>query len=76
MKTKGIVTQIDERVLKDLKSYAGQTGRSISSLVTEAVAEYLLRVKVRPAFRMATNEVVDEHADLLKRLDDAIVSED
>ena len=40
-------TQIDEKVLKDLKSFANQSDRTISSVVTEAVAEFIHRAKVR-----------------------------
>lgn len=68
MKAKKFATQIDEKVLKDLKSFVSQTDRSISSVVTEAVAEYLHRVKVRPAFRKAMDEILDEHSELLERL--------
>lgn len=68
MKAKKFATQIDEKVLKDLKSYIEQSDRSISSVVTEAVAEYLQRAKLRPAFRSAMDEVLDEHAELLQRL--------
>lgn len=68
MKAKKFATQIDEKVLKDLKSYTNETDRSISSVVTEAVAEYLQRSKLRPAFRNAMDEVLDEHEELLKRL--------
>lgn len=68
MKPKKIATQIDEKVLKDLKSYVEQTDRTISSVVTEAVAEYLQRAKLRPAFRSAMAEVLDENAELLQRL--------
>lgn len=68
MKAKKFATQIDETVLKNLKSYTEATDRSISSVVTEAVAEYLQRVRLRPAFRKAMEEVIDENADLLERL--------
>ncbi len=68
MKVKKFATQIDEKVLKDLKSYVNETDRSISSVVTEAVAEYLHRSKLRPAFRSAMDEVLDDHQELLKRL--------
>lgn len=68
MKAKKFATQIDEKVLEDLKAYVAQADRSISSVVTEAVAEYLQRVKLRPTFRKAMDEVLDEHAELLKRL--------
>jgi len=68
MKAKKFATQIDEKVLKDLKSYTAQSDRSISSVVTEAVAEYLQRSKVRPAFKTAMDEVLNDHEELLKRL--------
>lgn len=68
MKAKKFATQIDEKVLKDLKSYVNETDRSISSVVTEAVAEYLHRSKLRPGFRNAMDEVLDDHQELLKRL--------
>lgn len=68
MKAKKFATQIDETVLKDLKSFVAQTDRSISSVVTEAVAEYLQRAKLRPAFQQAMEEVLDEHSELLQRL--------
>lgn len=68
MKAIKFATQIDEKVLKDLKSYANETDRSISSVVSEAVAEYLQRSKLRPAFRSAMDEILDEHEELLTRL--------
>ena len=61
-------TQIDEKVLKDLKSFADQSDRTISSVVTEAVAEFIHRAKVRPAFRRAMEQVLDDDAELLERL--------
>lgn len=68
MKAKKFATQIDENVLKDLKAYVKRADRSISSVVSEAVREYLKRVELRPAFESAMNEVLDDHVELLKRL--------
>lgn len=68
MKLRKFATQIDEKVLKDLKAFSSQSDRSISRIVTEAVAEYLQRVQVRPAFRNAMDETLEDHAELLKRL--------
>lgn len=68
MKLIKFATQIDEASLEDLRSYAKTTGRSISSVVSEAVAEYLNKASVRPAFRGAMNEVLEEHDELLKKL--------
>lgn len=68
MKSKKFATQIDEKVFKDLKTYVVQTDRSISSVVSDAIAEYITKAQVRPAFRKAMDEVLDEHAELLQRL--------
>lgn len=68
VKAKKFATQIDETVLKDLKLFVKQSDRSISSVVSEAVAEYIHRAKLRPAFRSAMDEVLEEHSELLKRL--------
>lgn len=68
MKAKKFATQIDPDVLKDLKTFAKQTDRSISGVVTEAVKDYISRAQVRPAFRSAMDEVLADHAELLKRL--------
>ena len=68
MKAKKFATQIDEKVLKDLKAFVSEADRSISSVVTAAVAEYLDRAKLRPGFRSAMDEVLNEHEELLKRL--------
>ncbi len=59
---------MDEPTLEDLRAYAKSTGRSISGVVTEAVGEYLKRASVRPAFRSAMDEVLEEHTELLNRL--------
>lgn len=59
---------MDEKVLKDLRTYVNEADRSISSVVTEAVSEYLQRSKLRPAFRNAMDEILDDHQELLKRL--------
>ncbi len=61
-------TQIDESVLNDLKQFAKISDRNISSVVTEAVSDYLQKVKLRPAFSNAMDEVLNEHSELLTRL--------
>lgn len=68
MKATKFATQLDEKTLAELRAYAKSTGRSISSVVNEAVGEYLGRSQLRPAFRAAMNEILDDHADLLSRL--------
>lgn len=61
-------SQIDEKVLKDLKLFVKEADRSISSVLTEAVQEYLERTRVRPAFRRAVEDTLATNAELLKRL--------
>ena len=68
MKLKKFATQIDEATLEDLRTYAKSTGRSISAVVSEAVGEYLNKSSVRPAFRNAMDEVLEDHAELLSKL--------
>ena len=61
-------TQVDEAVLEEVRATAKETGQSISKLVEDALVEHLRRVRVRPAFRSAMDEVLEDHADLLERL--------
>ncbi len=61
-------TQIEEQTLKELKAFASESDRSISGVLTEAVNEYLQRARIRTTFRSATDEVLEENKELLKRL--------
>ena len=61
-------SQIDEKVLKQLKLFVKEEDRSISSVITEAIQEYLDRSRVRPAFKSAVEESLKLNAELLKRL--------
>ncbi len=61
-------SQIDEETLNELKAFVKENDRSISSVLTDAVQEYLTRARLRPAFREAAQEVLAEHAELLDRL--------
>tara|TARA_Y100001935_G_C17294024_1_gene505071 strand:+ start:846 stop:1076 length:231 start_codon:yes stop_codon:yes gene_type:complete len=68
MKAKKFATQIDPDVLKDLRAFAKKTDRSISSVVSDAVKEYISKAQIRPAFRSAMDEVLEDHSELLTRL--------
>lgn len=61
-------TKMNAAVLERLRNYAQSSDRSISQIVSEAVAEYLSRVEVRPSFRGAVEEVIRENEELLKAL--------
>jgi len=67
-KSEKFASQLDGELLRSLREHAEATGRSISALLDDAVREYLERAHVRPAFRSAMDEVLEDHDELLKRL--------
>jgi predicted transcriptional regulator len=68
MKQTKFSTQVDEKTLGQLKLYSEESGKSLSWLVNEAVAEYLERTRVRPAFLASMERVLNKHDDLFRRL--------
>jgi hypothetical protein len=66
--TEKFSTKINKEVLARLRDYAQSSERSIAQIVSEAVAEYLERIEVRPAFRSAVDAVISENEELLKDL--------
>ncbi len=61
-------TQLDETVLRKLKSFTDQQDKKISFVVNAAVAEYLQKYQVRPAFKDAMDRVIHRNEKLLKKL--------
>jgi predicted transcriptional regulator len=61
-------SKMDPKVLAGARRLADEADRTLASVLNEAVAEYLERVRVRPAFRKATERVLDRNAELLARL--------
>jgi hypothetical protein len=61
-------SKIEERTLNELRTYADESKRNISDVLNEAVAEYLSRARLRPAFIAAAASVIDEHVELLTKL--------
>lgn len=61
-------SKMDSKVLKSLKAHAEREGRTLSSVLSIAAAEYLERAALRPPFRRAATEVIEDHAELLERL--------
>jgi len=59
---------MNKEVLVKSRGDAQASDGSISVIVSEAVAEYLAWVEVRPAFRTAVDEVIREHEELLREL--------
>jgi hypothetical protein len=66
--TEKFSTKMNKEVLARLRDYAQSSDRSIAQIVSEAVAEYIERIEVRPAFRSAVDEIIGEHEELLKQL--------
>ena len=61
-------SKMDEKVLEQLRAYAAESERNISAILSEAVGEYLARIRVRPVFIEAASQVIDENEELLERL--------
>ena len=61
-------TKMNKDVLARLRQYAQSSDRAIAQIVSEAVAEYMERVEVRPAFRTTVDEILNQHEGLLKEL--------
>lgn len=60
--------ELDPDVLERLSDFASTADRTVASVLNEAVEQYLQRACVRPAFREATEQVLDRNAELLVRL--------
>jgi hypothetical protein len=65
-KTK-FATKVSEEALEELRSYARESNRPISDVVDEAIKAHLRMVRVRPVFRSAVDQVIEQHAQALKR---------
>jgi predicted nucleic-acid-binding protein len=68
MNKKKFATQISPEVLSNLYAYAKQAQKKISDVVEDALEAHLKNVQVRPAFRSAVEQVINQHAEALKRL--------
>lgn len=61
-------TKLDRKVHQELKKYAEVSGRTVASIVSDAVSEYVARQRVRPEVLKAMDETLAEHDELLRRL--------
>ena len=68
MSSEKFSSKMDRKTLRELRSYAKRSRKPISAILGEAVSEYLAKERVRPIFRDAAAEVLDEHDELLERL--------
>lgn len=60
MPTVKVSSQVEEKTWEELKALAAESQQSISGVLTEAIAEYIQRRRVRPEVRTAiTNSIND-----------------
>ena len=55
-------------LLERLRQFASESQTDIYHLLNQAVAEFLDRAHLRPAFVETASEIVVDHAELLERL--------
>lgn len=63
-----IHSQVEKRVWSDLRALASESHRSISSLLTRAIEEYVARRRVRPEVLRHLEDSMREHQGLVRRL--------
>lgn len=61
-------SQMDEALFKDLKKLAKESGVEISSLLEEAVRDFLNKNQMRPAVLSAAERAMDEFEGAFKEL--------
>jgi len=59
---------MNEDTLNELREYAKQENREISSLLTEAVKDLLQKKRVKPIFQDLADEAFDQFDEALKEL--------
>jgi len=65
-----ISSKVEEEVWADLKALAAESHQNVSGLLTEAIAEYVRRRRVRPAVLQHLEDSIDRNealGDLLAR---------
>jgi predicted transcriptional regulator len=63
-----ISSKVDEAVWRELKALASETHAHLSGLLTEAIAEYVRRRRVRPEVLEHLGRSLDDNEDLGRRL--------
>ena len=59
-----VSSQVEEETWEALKALAAESQQSISGVLTEAIAEYVERRRVRPIVRSALAESIRENYEL------------
>ncbi|TNF30473.1 MAG: hypothetical protein EP319_05015 [Deltaproteobacteria bacterium] len=61
-------SKMNAEVLKELRNFAKENNLEISSLLTEAVEDLLLKKRSRPAFKEASDFAFEQFDEALKEL--------
>ena len=61
-------SQMDEAVFNKLKELSKETNADISILLTEAVTDLINKKGLRPAFRIASDEIMSQYDEALSEL--------
>lgn len=59
-----ISSQIEEKIWRELKTLASESQQSISGLLTEAIAEYAQRRRIRPEVQTALVQSLNDNKRL------------
>ena len=59
MTTVKVSSQVEERTWEELKALAAESQQSISGVLTEAIAEYVQRRRVRPEVQSALTQSIN-----------------
>ena len=63
-----ISSKVEKSVWKDLQDLARESHQSIAGLLTEAIREYIIRRRVRPAVLRHLDRSIAENEELGRRL--------
>ena len=64
MPTVKVSSQVEEKIWEDLKAIAADSQKSISGVLTEAIAEYVHRKRVRPEVQAALTKSISDNRRL------------
>lgn len=70
MATIKISSKVEEAVWRDLQAFAGETHQSISGMLTEAIADYLRRRRMRPEVLAKLEDAIATNTELGRQLVD------
>ena len=68
MPTIKISSVVDERAWEELKAVAAESHQNISGLLSEAIADYVRRRRIRPAVMEHLERSIEENRELGRRL--------